>query len=268
MISNKIYDCITFFRENFITNIRFEILKDVVDYFVVCESRYDHKNNKKNLNFKLENPNIKKKLIYLVLDNPFPPDLNRWARQAYQREYIFKGLTNTDKDDYVMFSDPDEIPNPALLKNFNLQKKFAIFLQKHFVYKFNIVNNYEYPWPGTRICKLKNLKSFDYMRQKILLKNIKKWWRIDKEKSIEVINNGGWHFNNLFSVEEMSIKLKTFAHEEYEGEEFSNIEVIKKKVKERKDLFNRGWVFDKVNLDSSFPDYIFKNQEKFKDFID
>ena len=106
------------------------------------------------------------------------------------------------------------------------------------------------------------------MRQKILLKNIKKWWRIDKEKSIEVINNGGWHFNNLFSVEEMSTKLKTFAHEEYEGEEFSNIEVIKKKVKERKDLFNRGWVFDKVNLDSSFPDYILNNQEKFKDFID
>ena len=66
----------------------------------------------------------------------------------------------------------------------------------------------------------------------------------------------------------MSTKLKTFAHEEYEGEEFSNIEVIKKKVKERKDLFNRGWVFDKVNLDSSFPDYILNNQEKFKDFID
>ena len=60
MISNKIYDCITFFRENFLTNIRFEILKDVVDYFVVCESRYDHKKNKKNLNFKLDNPNIKK----------------------------------------------------------------------------------------------------------------------------------------------------------------------------------------------------------------
>ena len=65
MIFNKIYDCITFFQENFITNIRFEILKDVVDYFVVCESRYDHKNNKKNLNFKLVNPNIKKKIDLL-----------------------------------------------------------------------------------------------------------------------------------------------------------------------------------------------------------
>ena len=37
-MKNKIFDCITFFKENFITNIRFEILKNVVDYFVICES--------------------------------------------------------------------------------------------------------------------------------------------------------------------------------------------------------------------------------------
>ena len=37
------------------------------------------------------------------------------------------------------------------------------------------------------------------MRQKILIKNLRKWWRPDKEKSIQVINNGGWHFNNFFS---------------------------------------------------------------------
>ena len=44
------FDCITFFQENFITNIRFEILNKYVDFFVVCESLYDHKGNKKNIN--------------------------------------------------------------------------------------------------------------------------------------------------------------------------------------------------------------------------
>jgi beta-1,4-mannosyl-glycoprotein beta-1,4-N-acetylglucosaminyltransferase len=58
-----VIDCITFFRENFITNIRFEILYDSVDYFVVCESRYDHRGNKKKLNFKLKNKKFKKKLF-------------------------------------------------------------------------------------------------------------------------------------------------------------------------------------------------------------
>ena len=42
----KIFDTITFFRENFITNLRFEILDDVVDFFVVCESNFDHKGKK------------------------------------------------------------------------------------------------------------------------------------------------------------------------------------------------------------------------------
>ena len=51
----KIFDTITFFRENFITNLRFEILDDVVDFFVVCESRYDHKGNPKKINFSLLN---------------------------------------------------------------------------------------------------------------------------------------------------------------------------------------------------------------------
>lgn len=43
---SKIFDCITFFKENFITNLRFEILNDYVDFFVICESRFDHRGKK------------------------------------------------------------------------------------------------------------------------------------------------------------------------------------------------------------------------------
>ena len=47
MGNNKIFDCITFFDENLIVNARFEILDKVVDYFVICESSFDHKGKKK-----------------------------------------------------------------------------------------------------------------------------------------------------------------------------------------------------------------------------
>ena len=47
MNKNKIFDCITFFNENLLTNARFEILKDVVDYFVICESQFDYRGKKK-----------------------------------------------------------------------------------------------------------------------------------------------------------------------------------------------------------------------------
>ena len=52
---DSVFDCITFFDENFLVNSRIEILKDTVDYFVICESQYDHRGNKKNINFKLNN---------------------------------------------------------------------------------------------------------------------------------------------------------------------------------------------------------------------
>jgi len=50
-MKNKIIDCITFFDENFIFELRYNIVKEYVDYFVVCESKFDHRGNKKNLNF-------------------------------------------------------------------------------------------------------------------------------------------------------------------------------------------------------------------------
>ena len=51
MSKNKIFDCITFFNENLLANARFEILKDVVDYFIICESQFDYRGKKKKIKF-------------------------------------------------------------------------------------------------------------------------------------------------------------------------------------------------------------------------
>lgn len=264
----KIFDTITFFRENFITNLRFEILNDVVDFFLVCESIYDHQGNKKKLNFSLKNSKFKNKLIYLVMERPFKTNSSAWQNQAEQREYILNGLKKASDEDYVMFSDPDEIPNPKLIKGLNLNQKYGIFMQKCFCYKINMFNKYETPWEGTRISKLKDLKSIDYLRQKIVSKNLKEpFWKFNKNKSIQLFENGGWHFNTLLSPEEISIKLKTFAHTEYSGAEFSDVSIIKKNIEEKNDLFQRGWKYEKVKIDNSFPNYIYNNQTLLKKWI-
>lgn len=261
------FDCITFFRENFITNLRFEVLNGVVDYFVICESLYDHLGKKKKFNFKLNNKKFNNKIIYIQMLNKLPSNFTPWQRQAYQRDYILKNLKIALPDDYIFFSDPDEIPNPKTLKKFKLQKKYAIFLQKHFIYKFNIFNKYDTPWSGTRVSMYKDLKSIDFMRQKVLIKNLHKWWRPDKEKSIQIVEDGGWHFNNLFSPKEISIKLKTFAHQEFSLNKFSNPSIIKNKIQRLEDLFGRNQKFKIVSLDYSFPKFILKNKKKFKKFI-
>jgi beta-1,4-mannosyl-glycoprotein beta-1,4-N-acetylglucosaminyltransferase len=154
------------------------------------------------------------------------------------------------------------------LKNFKLKKKYAIFLQNHYVYKFNLFNEYDTPWEGTRICKFCNLKSINYMRQKVLLKNLRKWWRPDKERNIQIINNGGWHFKDIFTPKELSIKLKTFAHKEFSISNFSNLRTIRNKIKKKIDLYNKNQLFYKVALNKNFPKYILDNQKKLKSFID
>ena len=115
-----------------------------------------------------------------------------------------------------------------------LKKKYGIFLQDCFNYKFNLFNQYESPWEGTRVAKKKDLNSIDFMRQKIKTKNLKySFLRFDKERNIEIFEKGGWHFNNLMSPENISLKLKTFAHTEFSSNEFSSVEVIKDKIKKK-----------------------------------
>ena len=61
MHKNKIIDCITFFDNNFMFELRYNILKDYVDYFVVCEAKYNHKGLEKSKEFIWKNNFEKKK---------------------------------------------------------------------------------------------------------------------------------------------------------------------------------------------------------------
>ena len=141
-------------------DFRYNVLKNFVDYFVICESLYDHKGNIKKKNFIKKNDYDLKKIRYLVLEKPFPKHTNIWENQAIQREFLLDNLDFINDEDFVFFSDPDEIPNPSLLINFELKKRYGIFMQKFFNFKFNLFNKYESPWEGTRVCKKKKLKIY------------------------------------------------------------------------------------------------------------
>ena len=268
-MQNKIFDCITFFDNNFIFNLRYNILHNYVDYFVICESKFDHRGRPKKINFKKSDEYDSNKIKHFVLEKPFPQNTNIWENQAIQREFLLENISFASSEDYIFFSDPDEIPKPEILKNFKLKKKFGIFMQNCFNYKLNLFNKYETPWEGTRVCKKKDLKSVDFMRQKIKSKNLKyNFFRFDKEKNIQIFDNAGWHFNNILSPQEISKKLKTFAHSEFASEKFSSIQIIEQKIKNKIDLFDRGHKYEVVAIDDSFPEYLIKNINKFKNFIE
>ena len=268
MDNNKIFDCITFFDENLIVNARFEILDKVVDYFVICESAFDHKGKKKKINFQLKNKKFEKKIRHIVIEENFPNINDGWEVESYQREKIMEGLKDVSDNDLIMYSDSDEIPNPKVIESMSLNKKYGIFMQKFFTYKINVFNQYESPWEGTKICKKKHLKSFTHLRKKIRSKNLKKsFLKFLTEKNIQLIDDGGWHFNNLYTPDIISKKLKTFQHTEFSDDKFSNIETIKNKILNLEDLFERNQKYLKINIDGSYPAFIRFNLNLFKNFI-
>jgi len=71
----KIIDCITYFDEPILFDVRTNILNKYVDIFLVIEALHTHSGQKKKLNFNINNyPNFKNKIIYLVIEDE-PEDL-------------------------------------------------------------------------------------------------------------------------------------------------------------------------------------------------
>ena len=93
-MKSKIIDCVTFFDNNYIFDIRYNILNKYVDYFIICESIFDHRGNPKSKNFVLKSDYDKTKVKYFLLDKPFPKNNSIWSNQAIQREFLLSNLNN------------------------------------------------------------------------------------------------------------------------------------------------------------------------------
>ena len=66
----KLIDCFMYFDEDVVLDLRLNILNNIVDKFVIVESRIDHAGNKKKLNFDINKfKNFKDKITYLVADD-------------------------------------------------------------------------------------------------------------------------------------------------------------------------------------------------------
>jgi beta-1,4-mannosyl-glycoprotein beta-1,4-N-acetylglucosaminyltransferase len=266
-----IYDCFPFFNETHILDLRLNVLDEFIDFFVIVESTVDHQGKPKKLNFDpKEFKKFSKKIIYIEVDDT-PENIKKphikgeSLVEQYQRNSLTRGLKNCQDNDLIILSDVDEIPNLNKLSSFNKKKKYAVFSQKMFNYKINLFNKTESNWHGSKICLKKYFKTPQWLR------NLKfkqyPFWRLDKPRNYQIIENGGWHFAYLQSPENISKKIKSFAHGEFNKENFSSANNIEEKIKTGKDIFDRKISYEKVEIDSSFPKYILDNRGKYKDWI-
>ena len=292
----KIYDCTTFYSEKMMLDLRFNILNNNVHKFIVVESCFSHSGEKKNYNFNIDDyPKFKDKIIYLKITEE-PEDLykdkNEVKNSSYKRlnsikrieqsyDHMMKGIIDAEDDDLIIISDNDEIPNLDSKRFKESNKNFIIFKQLLFYYKFNLFHELM-PWFGSKACKKKCLKSFSDLRN---LKNKKyPFWRLDsyfsniKEISLEIIPDGGWHFTNIKTAEDLYIKMKNFGHHDEFDESKLTVDDLRKKIdggvvfydhfadKTSQNKWNNEYRLKKIE-NHILPKYLIENLNNYKEWF-
>ena len=286
----RIFDCTTFYSEHLMMDMRFNILNEFVEKFIVCESTFSHSGKKKKLNFDINNyPKFKDKISYIIIDKEPPNiigDKNGLAKPFEKRsdslkrielsyDYMIKALSGVNDDDLIILSDNDEIPNLDSRQFKDSNKDIYIFKQLFFYYKFNLFYDLV-PWFGSKAAKKKKLLSMSWLRN---LKNKKyPFWRLDtlfsknRYINLEIIKDGGWHFTNLMTAEKMYEKYMNFGHHDEFKLSGLTIEDLRKKIDNKemffnhfvdKEKFKERWNFDyklKKIENEKLPKYLQSNK--------
>ena len=273
--------------------VRLNVLNDKVDKFIVTESTYSHSGKKKKLNFDIKNyPKFKDKIKYIVIDkepdgiieennDPSKQRSNSLKRIELSYDAHFKEVKDANEDDLILLSDNDEIPNLDSIEFEKNKNDIIFFNQLFFYYKFNLLYD-QMKWIGTKACKKKKLISFSWLRN-IKLKKYP-FWRLDtllskkKYTNINVVNNGGWHFTNLKTPEDMYDKFMNFGHHDEFKLSGISVEDIRAKISNKEMFYDHfadksstnKWKSDyKLKLvdENLLPSFLTKNKDKYREWF-
>ena len=296
----KLFDCSLYYDEDLVLNTRLNILDKYFDKFIICESKYTHSGRKKKLNFDINKfSDFKDKIIYVVNDQE-PSDLlykinenekkelpehfryNAIKRIAFQRNTLMKAVEQlASPNDFIFYSDNDEIPNMENFAKYKDTNDIVIFEQKLFYYKFNLLFDRIF-WYGTKAVKKKKLINFEWLRQvkpkKYNFYRLDTFFKKDKYINLKIIKNGGWHFTRVISPEEIHQKeLDAEHHDEYRASNKNPTRIkdlIDRRVIDHDHIadsknskYGNEFKLKVISMDE-LPEYIKMNWKKYEQFLD
>ena len=296
----KLFDCSLYYDEDLVLNTRLNILDKYFDKFIICESKYTHSGRKKKLNFDINKfSDFKDKIIYVVNDQE-PSDLlyqinenekkelpehfryNAIKRIAFQRNTLMKTVEQlASPNDFIFYSDNDEIPNMENFAKYKETNDIVIFEQKLFYYKFNLLFDRIF-WYGTKAVKKKKLINFEWLRQvkpkKYNFYRLDTFFKKDKYINLKIIKDGGWHFTRVISPEEIHQKeLDAEHHDEYRASNKNPARIrdlIERRVIDHDHIadsknskYGNEFKLKVISMDE-LPEYIKMNWKKYEEFLD
>jgi beta-1,4-mannosyl-glycoprotein beta-1,4-N-acetylglucosaminyltransferase len=264
-----IIDCFPFFNELDLLEIRLNVLKDVVDKFVLVEASKTQSLIDKPFYFEENKDRYSKfldKIIHVKITDY--PKKDGWAMENYQRNCIVKGLQQLElkEEDIIGVSDLDEIWFPEIKDKFQeyfKEVKFISVEMKYLVFYLNL-ETVDKKWIGTIFAKAKDL--INYTPQN--LRNIK--------DHVSHIEEAGWHFgyqggkekvyNKYLSCIEPLDKSKIPSKEDF-FKQFDDRIKHEGSFIYSDDLNNTSVRLNKINVEDNLPKYILSNIDKYNHMI-
>jgi beta-1,4-mannosyl-glycoprotein beta-1,4-N-acetylglucosaminyltransferase len=244
--SRKIIDCFIFYNELEMLAYRLHVLGPTVDYFILVEARQTHVGADKPLHYE-ENKHqprfaqLSEKIIHIVVDLPHLAgnvDTSRddqWTNERFQRNCISRGLekiaAHLDDRDAIIIADLDEIPDPTTLteiKNHYDLLPLGIYRLEQDFYYYNLNSQRNEKWYHCKMLTFQKYKELNMSCDAIRFFNC------------DSIAKGGWHLSYFGDSQFIKNKLENFAHQEYNSEQYTDLDAIQKKIDSCVDLFNRG----------------------------
>lgn len=268
----RIYDVFLFFNEFDVLELRLKTLDSVVDIFVLVESPETHSGQPKPLYFQENKARFEPwlhKIRHVVIDKWSPERYNpqkdangvelpiSWKRENFAREEMIKGLHDAQPNDIIFQSDCDEIWRPELAFHKLDERKVTTFRSGMFYYFLNCQSLNESWNLGPKRVRFKHWPGGQKLRIPPM----------NERNDEATINNAGWHFSYAGDAEKIHHKLKSFAHEEYSTDFWTDKERIKKKISSGDDLFNRDRKFTTISIDKTFPQPLLDEPQRWAHLI-
>ena len=239
----KIVDCFIFYNEFDLLTYRLKLLNDVVDYFVLVESRHTFVGKEKSL-FYNENKQLferfNHKIIHVIVDD-FPhkyPNINietgeQWTNERFQRNCISRGIDKLklQPTDIITITDVDEIPNPSILENIKTNAlSISVNILEMDFYYYNLNTRMNDKWHHAKILTFQKYTELNMTCDNIRMCNY------------PIIVGAGWHLSYFGNEKFIKNKLENFSHQEYNKSEFTNEKLIEERIKNKSDLFGRNGI--------------------------
>jgi beta-1,4-mannosyl-glycoprotein beta-1,4-N-acetylglucosaminyltransferase len=256
-VKTMIYDCFTFYDELMLLEIRLKELYPVVDRFVLVESTHTHSGRPKRLYYNEAADSevfaaFRDKIEHIVFE--MKPDPDRWVNENAQRNAIVRGLKDAQPHDIIIVSDLDEIVDHRAIPIIKRSIHPTRLVMKFYYYSFNCRVNRE-GWFFAACCRFKDLITPQILR----LGNGNGYHK-------NVITNAGWHYSYLVPPDKIPDKLRAFAHSEYDTEYYRDVDRLRKRINEGRDILERpDMTFHIEPLDA--PKCVTENIEKYREFI-